>query len=167
MNKKRILISSLVIVALLVWSHNIYRLFVGVQSDEEVVDEVIQVDSGSLDSVSTESEDTKHYVYQAKCRDPFQHWLLLGNNRKDGGSSKKQIPKKERKQPEVEVPYLRFCGVMEDSLGVLAIVEGSGGEVYFAKKKDIVEGVMVMNITREHMDCRFKEKTFQLLLNGN
>ena len=167
MNKKRILISFLVIAALIVWSHNIYRLFVGVQSDEEVVDEVVQINDESPDTLLTGKEGTQHYVYQAQSRDPFKHWLLLGEGRKKGSPSPKKNPQMETKKPEVEAPRLRFCGVMEDSTGMLAIVEGSQGEVYFAKEEDVIEGVLVMNITREYMDCRFQDKTFQLSLNGN
>jgi Tfp pilus assembly protein PilP len=166
MEKKRIVISSLIVLALLVWSHNVYRIITGVrQDDDEIAQEMEQSGWELPDSVVTSSKTIDPYVYQAKTRDPFKNWLQIRKPRQDRVAlARGKPPVKQKKKVEIPPPALRFCGVLRDSSGFLAIIENPGGEVFFVRAKDEVAGVTILGIAQDRLDCRFRKRDFQLQL---
>jgi|GEM_PF-2038400 len=159
MNRKKLIVLSLIVSSLLIWSHNLYRIFLGIkQSNEEIVEGSPLPRSESQKTVRIPTGEDRHFVYSGMSRDPFKHWLQ---------QPKKTAPPPDihrSKEQEAKLLLFRFSGVMRDSAGILAVIEGPGDAIYFAREKDTIEGISVLGITDSHVECQFQNTKFQLPL---
>ena len=164
MNRKRLLIALLIVLSLAIWSHNAYRIIVGVgQCDDESIEGIVDFLPTSGDSLNPLSTENKPYVYQAKYRDPFRDWLRNYANPSKSKAKGKGSDSKTKKAI-VKIPSLRFCGVVQDGSGVLAIVEDPNGNVVFIRERDKIADVEIRRIARDALECQFKDQWFRLTL---
>ncbi len=162
MSRKNVLIPLLIVLSLVVWGRNIYLILSGVmQGDDETEGYMIESIQDIPESSADLSNGEPSFIYQGKHRDPFLNWLVE-NKPKPKLLVEKIIPKVE--EPKPEPPRLRFSGLLEDSTGRLAIVEGAGGDIYFAHKNDSVEGVQILQVSGQELQCRFEGEEFTLPL---
>lgn len=162
MNRKNILIPLLIVLSLLVWGRNFYLILFGVvQGDDEIEGYGIESIQDIPETVSDFSNHAATFVYQGKHRDPFRHWLTV-TKPKPKPVVKTINPKVEKMKPQP--PSLRFSGLLEDSTGKLAVVEGSAGDIYFAHEKDSVEGVQILKLLEQELQCCFEGEEFTLPL---
>ena len=160
MKKKNIILLLLIIVSLAVWSRNIYLIIVGIsQSDKPLDEQPIPYRWDFPDTLVTSEPERTSFIYQAKYRDPFQHWLTSPNT---SAPEKSIIEIKE--QPKPIPPQLRFSGVVSDSSGILAIIEDLNGQTYIAHIGDTVEGVIIFKIENHQMEYQFDGEKFVLQL---
>ncbi len=160
MKKKSIIILLLIIVSLAVWSRNIYLIIVGIkQSDEPFIEQPITNNWDLPDTMVASEPEQISFVYQAKYRDPFQHWLAPP---KPAISEQTLV---EIKEPPIPVPPpLRFSGILSDSSGILAIIEGQNGQTYFTHVSDTIEGIIILQIENHQVECQFEGEKFVLEL---
>jgi Tfp pilus assembly protein PilP len=164
MKRKNIIVPVLIIVSLIVWSRNIYLIIVGLtQNDEEVIEQNIEPVWEFPDSLSSFSDTKEVFIYSAKFRDPFKHWLYQPKKKKSVVPVKRIKPEKIEKQAP-KPPKLRFSGVLEDETGILAIIEGPDGTIYFAKGNDIIEGVHILKVKKDSIQYEFGKQKFWLEL---
>ncbi len=154
MNRKKIQIGVLLLVAAAVWGNNLYRIFTGVFQADEVPTAVETSMKPSAKPFAAAHADTQKFVYAASVRDPFAHRLA---------SPKKKAAAPKRKPPSAPVvlPKLRLNGVIRDDDGVLAIIE-TASAVLFARKGDMIDDVSIVRIDSGRVELRFKRKTFFL-----
>lgn len=162
MKKKNIIILLLIIASLAIWSRNIYLVIVGVSQCDDEFDEQPMIYHWDLpDTLITTLPERTSFVYQAKYRDPFQHWL-----------TPPRPPTPPLTNPIIEVkespgptpPPLRFSGILSDSAGILAIIEALNGQTYFAHVSDTVENVIILKIDNNQVECQFEGEKFTLQL---
>jgi len=159
-NRKNFLIPFLVIVAIVLWSHNIYRIFTGINRPDQgdlggVASEWTEDDN---DTCSLVSADESFFVYEARYRDPFQHWLTKPKKRSNTAS----LSRLRHQDPPL--PQLRLSGILRDSLGVLAIIEGPLGDVYFVKEGEQIGKVKIIAIDSSTVSILFGNKKHRLQL---
>lgn len=163
MKRKNIIVPLLITASLFIWSRNIYLVFVGVtQKDEEPDNLPIQENWDFPEILSPFPAQNQVFVYQAEYRDPFQHWLTQPIKKKKTPPPMKKPVIKKNEKPEPHPPKLRFTGVLQDSSGILAIIEGPSGSIYFVREKDVVEGVSVLRVEADSIYCQFDDKKFRL-----
>ncbi len=162
MTRKNILIPLLIVLSLIVWGRNVYLILFGVmQGDDETGDYAVESVQDIPEPWAGGLNGEAAFVYQDTHRDPFKHWLIE-NKPKSKPAPIKIIPRFEK--PKREPPRLRFGGLLEDSTGKLAIVEGSGGDIYFAHEKDSIEGIQILRVSGQGLQCRFEGEEFTLPL---
>ncbi|MGH7601805.1 MAG: hypothetical protein ACREOI_36040, partial [bacterium] len=78
MKKKNVLAAILVLLALAVWSHNVYQIVIGVTRADQEMDSPTRDESAGLhDTPASKPEPRPAFVYSGAHRDPFVHWLQL------------------------------------------------------------------------------------------
>lgn len=149
----------LIIVALLVWFHNGYKFFIGVQKSDEVTitkakpgDDFVLQDSATVE---------KRWVYEASFRDPFKNWLVKSKPTKH--SAKRKKPNKKIKQPVPKPPRVRLQGIIKDDKGTLCIIENQG-EIRFVRTGDKVFDVKIVAIDSNVVAYEFNGNQFVLNL---
>lgn len=159
MKKKNILVAILILLALAVWSHNIYQIVIGVTQADQEMDSPTKYESASLhDTLGAKPEPRPAFVYYGAHRDPFAHWLQ---------SEKKAKPFPAvlaAKTAPIEPPQLRLSGIVRDAEGVLAIIEDPQGDTHFARAEDVVTGVKLVRIDSNRVVCEFGKRKFELQL---
>lgn len=165
--KKNMLMAALVLLALGIWSYNIYSIFTGVapSADEEFTPVHADHEQSRNPTAGIADTDTS-FVYRAVGRDPFQHWLSAQKPKSQKpmrrrASAPKRPPTKKAPPP---LPELRFSGVLRDSTGVLAIIEDALGVIHFVTAGDTVQGVVIRKVVTDTVFCRFGERRFMLRL---
>ena len=162
MTRKNILIPLLIVLSLIVWGRNIYLILFGViQGNDETGDYAVESVQNISEPLAEGLNGKAAFVYQGTHRDPFRHWLIESRP-KPKPVVEKVIPKVEKPKPQP--PQLRFSGLLEDSTGILAIVEGAGGDIYFAHEKDSIEGVQIQQVSGQELQCRFEGEEYTLPL---
>jgi hypothetical protein len=161
MSRKNILILLLIVLSLLVWGRNLYLILFGVMQGDDETEYSVESIQDIPETLTDFSNHAVTFVYQGKHRDPFRHWLTV-KKPKPKPVAKKINPKVEKPRPQP--PRLRFSGLLEDSTGKLAIVEGPGGNIYFAHENDSVEGVQILQVSEQELQCCFEGEEFILPL---
>jgi hypothetical protein len=161
MKKKNLVIFLLLLLALAIWSHNLYRIFVGVTQADQEIYQTARPEAEAADLFSQANAQSKVFFYQAGARDPFAHWLHE-EKKPVLALPKPQIAKVEK--PEPAPPALRFSGIVGDTAGVLAVIESPSGEIHFAKEGEIIAGVRLVTIGSQEVECEFEGKKYQLVL---
>jgi len=149
----------LIIVALMVWFHNGYKFFIGVQKADEVITtkEKSGDDSVLQDSTAVETR----WVYEASFRDPFKNWLAKSMPKKPSVKRKKVGKKIKRSAPKP--PKVRLNGIIKDGKGTLCIIENQG-ETKFVRTGDKVFGVKIVSIDSNVVAYEFNGDEFVLNL---
>ena len=161
MKKRNIVNIVLVVVCLLVWGRSLYLIIADVfQGDRDNESNItpVRLEKPEPVTVSTIIRDT--YEYQGKYRDPFKHWLAVPKPK--APSLPKIAVQKTPKKPAPRPPSIRFSGVMQDSTGLMAVLESREGEVYFVHRGDTVEGVTIRNISRDSLSCLFGSLQYKI-----
>ena len=160
--KKNLLVWLLVLIVIIIWSNNIYKIVLGVKQADNGLPQVSLSKANQLDNTSSLLRHEDKFVYQAKYRDPFQNWFN-SNRSKNRTKPKKQIRKLEPKQ-EPRPPDLLFSGILQDKSDILAIIENPSGDVYFVAENDVVEGVTMLKISKDKIYCMFGKHKFEIML---
>jgi hypothetical protein len=162
MKKKNVFIALLVVLALAIWSHNLYRIFIGVTRSDQEMDEFAGRTREALpDTILFSENQQPAFVYSGAHRDPFAHWLVQPEKKI------KPVPAASPAKivrPEPAPPRLRLSGIVRDAAGVLAIVEDPQGEIHFAKPEDVVAGVKLVRIDSARVICEFDKRQYALEL---
>jgi hypothetical protein len=161
MKKKNILVAVLILLALAVWSHNIYQIVIGVtRADQEMDAPTGNEGAGLHDTLAAKPEPRPAFAYSGAHRDPFAHWLQLEKKTKP-------VPMMPAVKPAPiapAMPRLRLSGIVRDADGVLAIIEDLQGETHFARAEDVITGVKLVRIDSSSVICQFEKLQFQLTL---
>lgn len=153
MKKKNLYVILLLMLALVIWSHNAYQIFVGVtQSDRE--SEILATHEQWELSDSMQAQP-KAFVYTGSFRDPFENWLKPAPRMPRPRSVKIEKP---------AAPRLRLSGIVRDGAGVLAMIEDPNGDIHFLKPREMVAGVKIVTIDSGSVTCAFDKEKFQLFL---
>lgn len=160
MKRKNIVVPVLFVLAVAVWSFNVYRILTGGGSSG---DDAENADLLSRDSIaSSPSNRSAGFVYTESYRDPF---LPVWSNPESSARTppkKPVMPKAEKLKPIP--PRLRFSGVVRDSAGCLAVVEGPDQETRFIREGEEIAGVIVKAIFPDHLQCTFEGDSLRLEL---
>jgi hypothetical protein len=70
----------------------------------------------------------------------------------------------KKAEPPPAPPRLRFCGVVLDSSGSLAIVEGPDGRTNLVREGETVDGVVILSVQKKILEYRFGREKFRLEL---
>jgi hypothetical protein len=161
MKKKNVLVAILVLLALAVWSHNIYQIVIGVTRADQEMDAPTRDESAGLhDTLVAKPAPRPAFVYSGAHRDPFAHWLQLEKKTKP-------IPIMPAAKPapiEPAPPRLRLSGIVRDADGVLAIIEDPQGDTHFARAEDVITGIKLVRIDSSRVFCEFGKLKFELQL---
>lgn len=162
MTTKKAVVPLLLILSIVIWSHNIYRVINSVftSEDESRMEEGLREESDTDYLLKLNEKPREHFVYQANFRDPFKDWL----HQKKEREPEKQALKVDIPIQPVRLPQIRFTGLLKDSAGHLAVIEDHLGKIHFIDVQDSVAGVVVTKISEEEIDCIYKEKKFKLKL---
>ncbi len=159
MKKKNVLVAILILLALAVWSHNIYQIVIGVTRADQEMDSPKGDEKVALhDTFASQSEPRPAFVYSGAHRDPFVHWLQPEKK------VKPVMPRVKPTQIEPAPPRLRLSGIVRDTNGVLAIIEDPQGDTHFARADDVITGVKLVRIDSSSVICQFEKRQFQLTL---
>lgn len=149
----------LIIAALLVWFHNGYKFFIGVQKSDEVTitkakpgDDFVLQDSATVE---------KRWIYEASFRDPFKNWLVKSRPKKPSAKPKKVSRKIKKSAPKP--PRVRLNGIIKDGKGTLCIIENQG-ETKFVRTGDKVFDVKIVAIDSNVVSYEFNGNQFVLNL---
>jgi len=160
MKKRNIYVILLLMLALVIWSHNAYQIFIGVtQSDQELETLTTTNQWERSDSLAPARVQQKAFVYAATFRDPFENWLKP-EPQATPRVARPQSVQVEKPQP----PRLRLSGIVRDGAGVLAIIEGPDGEIHFLKQRESLAGVKIVRIDSGSVSCEFDQKKIHLVL---
>ncbi|MCI0616377.1 hypothetical protein L0244_25630 [bacterium] len=159
MKKKNVLIAILVLLALTIWSHNIYQIVIGVtRADQEMGSPTGDGKVALHDTLV--SKPRPAFAYSGAHRDPFAHWLQLEKKIKPVPI----MPVVKAVPIEPAPPRLRLSGIVRDANGVLAIIEDPQGETHFARAEDVVTGVKLVRIDSSRVIFEFGKRKFELQL---
>ncbi len=161
MKKKNVLVAILILLALAVWSHNIYQIVIGVTRADREMDSPTGDENARLhDTLVAKPAPLPAFVYSGAHRDPFAHWLHLEKKKK----TVPIMPKVKPAQNEPAPPRLRLSGIVRDANGVLAIIEDPQGDTHFARPEDVITGVKLVRIDSSRVVCEFGKRKFELQL---
>lgn len=158
--KKRVMVGFLILVSAVVWTHNLYRIIFRIGREDTEADVVQEAWLDQRRHVLHFGMEGR-FVYRSTYRDPFRHWL--GSPSKDRVKpGKKTVTRKpEKTNPK---PKIRFCGIMRDAAGVLAIIESSSGELHFTQENAIVDSVRIVKIGAASIVCEYENSRYALPL---
>ncbi len=162
MTNKKVVIPLLLVLSVVIWSHNIYRVIKSVfnAEDEIIMEQAFEKESETEYELKRNDKPREKFVYQSDFRDPFKDWLHLKKKKEPHPEALKiEIP-----VPPVRLPRLRFTGLLQDSSGNLAVIEDPRGQIHFVDVNDSVSGVIITNITEQIINCKYKGKDFILEL---
>jgi hypothetical protein len=162
MKRKSVIVPVLIIISLMVWGNNAYQIFIGLTRSNEDPDRTIESHlPKNLDDPNASSVHETVFTYRGDTRDPFQPGFWPSNP-----TSKNSIKRKPARQivSAPASPNLRFCGVLTDSNGRLAIIEKADGESMLVREKETAFGVVVLSIQNDHLECRFEKQSYRLEL---
>jgi hypothetical protein len=161
MKKKNVLIAILILLALAVWSHNIYQLVIGVTRADQEMDSPPGDENVALhNTLEAKPEPRPAFVYSGAHSDPFVHWLQLEKKTKPVPI----MPAVKAAPIEPAPPRLRLSGIVRDADGVLAIIEDPQGDTHFARAEDVITGVKLVRIDSSRVVCEFGKRKFELQL---
>jgi len=159
---KKAVIPLLLVLSVLIWSHNIYRVINSVfKAEEEIIVKNEYKEKTDTDYLLTfNSEPRNKFVYKSEFRDPFKDWLHIRNKRKEKEEAMKvDIPIKT-----ISLPKLRFTGLLKDDSGNLAVIEDLKGKIHFVDVNDRVAEVTITRISDHFVECTYRGKEFKLEL---
>ena len=162
MNKNNLLVGLLIIVAVIVWGHNFYSIFLGVTApDEEVyqpeTDFLVQTNGSKLPE-----EDQNTFVYRAKYRDPFKPAAKRATQ--DAKVQKSKTINRPAPKATIPFPQLRFGGVIRDGQGLLALIHLPNGDSRFLSVGDSLQGVRILKVEDKLLKCSFQDREYELKL---
>jgi hypothetical protein len=158
MKKKSILVVILILLALAVWSHNIYQIVIGVTRADQEAGSPMGDENVALHDTLV-SKPRPAFVYSSAPRDPFLHWLQLEKKIKPA-----PLMPMVKAAPAEPPPRLRLSGIVRDANGVLAIIEDPQGDMHFARTDDVITGVRLVHIDSSRVVCEFGQRKFELQL---
>ena len=160
MKRKTAVIPALIVLSLLIWGHNAFRIFLGIaQNDAESGDGGSVVESINT-GADTSGAQKPRFVYSEKIRDPFQPAFWP----EQPGSKLPVRKTTPRPEPKPSLPALRFCGVVRDPAGSLALVEGPDGETRLLRETESIAEVRVTAIEPGRIECEFNKEKMWLEL---
>lgn len=160
-SSKNLLPILLATVALLIWAHNSYEFFKGVnQDDDPGLLFNANVDEFEIEAGPEPAKDA-NWVYEPIFRDPFQNWLMVPKKQTSKKRPNKSRPKRLK---TLSAPPLRFIGIIQDENGRMAILEDINKDVHFGYKGDTVAGVKIISVDSTEVGGAFRGKRFTLIL---
>ncbi len=150
-------------VAALVWGHNAYKFFAGLEASDEPAALNASIDGPAIVTYAPPSVAHAGRRYAADFRDPFQSWL----GRKTGPDLKPRARTGKQSSPakkQGSTPAMRLTGVITDVGGTLAILEVASVGIFFARPGDMVAGIKVMTIDSAEATVKFKQQKITLRL---
>jgi hypothetical protein len=160
MRRKNIIVPVLILLSLAVWGNNAYRIFIGLTKSDGGPSGDIRSNAADTSGVPVAmAKPESLFVYRNDVRDPFEPAFLRRSP--DAAPVRKPSRKAE---PQRKPPGLRYCGVVTDGEGPLAIIDGPDGESVLVRENGMVAGVSVLFIRKDRIECAFGKKKFVLEL---
>ncbi len=153
-NKKTLPV--LLIVAVLVWGLNGYRLIKGIN----LTDQPSLFQDLNSQNFSGVWQDSVWYKYQyiSVDRDPMFMPIKKMIMKKQIHNRKKE----KRKKPEIKCPQLRLTGVITDEMGKLAVILDVNQYTYFVRQNQQLDSVQISAISDSCVIISYKNKKFKL-----
>jgi hypothetical protein len=156
-SSKKWVLPVLVLVAVMVWGHNAYRVVRDIQQS----DTFDRANGQQTKPLALKIDTTwMNKTYPPSGRDPFQ-WYHPESVTKQV-QHRKQTAKKQVPDP----PNIRFIGMVCDDHGELAVLEWPENQVHFVRPGQQINSITIDRIGDDKLYYIYQQKRYELEMGG-
>lgn len=162
---KHLLTIALSIMAMFIWGYNSYKFFIGMQSSNSFNRFKPYKKINDLRSKLISNHRKEKWIYEARYKDPFDHWLIQQKNSNKKVAYTQGLSSRVRgTNKPIPPPKLRLAGIIRDRNGALAVIEDGQLNIFFVRKGDTIAGAKILAMDSSGIKYEFNQQRFTLKL---